>query len=82
MERVIALKGSSGFEAALYVRLHLLQGITSYHLGHIEKSKFYLNRAEGELGRLRVSDDSLVELINMGELVILWKFAYFILITQ
>ena len=26
MERVTALKGSPGWEAALYVRLHLLQG--------------------------------------------------------
>jgi hypothetical protein len=67
MERVIALKGSSGWEAALYVRLHLLQGITSYHLGQIEKSRFYLNQAEAELGRLKISDESLVALINMGK---------------
>lgn len=67
MERVIALKGSSGWEAALYVRLHLLQGITSYHLGHIERARFNLSQAESELNRLKVSDDSLVALISMGK---------------
>lgn len=71
MERVIALKGSSGWEAALYVRLHLLQGITSYHLGQIEKSRFYLNKAEAELSRLRVSDESLAVLIGMGKILLL-----------
>ncbi|CAL8106533.1 unnamed protein product [Orchesella dallaii] len=66
MERVVALKGSTGWEAALFVRLHLLQAIAAYHLGQIEKSRFLMTRAETELGRLKVSDDKLAELINMG----------------
>jgi len=66
MERVVALKGTTGWEAALFVRLHLLQGVAAYHLGQIEKSTFLLNRAETELNRLRVSDEKLAELINMG----------------
>jgi len=66
MERVIVLKGSTGWEAALYVRLHLLQGIASYHLGKLEKSNFYISKAEAELNRLKVSDEQLVQLINMG----------------
>jgi hypothetical protein len=66
LERLIALKGSSGWEAVLFVRLHLLQGIAAYHQGQIEKSKFYFAKVEGEMSRLRVSDDQLADLINMG----------------
>lgn len=68
MERVVALKGSTGWEAALFVRLHLLQAIASYHLGQIEKSRFLMTRAEEELNRLRVSDEKLAELIDMGNI--------------
>jgi hypothetical protein len=75
MERVIALKGSTGWEAALYVRLHLLQGIACYHQGQLEKSRFFITRAETELNRLQVSDEQLVQLINMGKCKqIEWKF--------
>jgi len=66
MERLINLKGSSGWEAVLFVRLHLLQGIAAYHQGQVEKSKFFIAKAEAELERLRVSDDQLANLINMG----------------
>jgi hypothetical protein len=66
LERVVALKGSAGWEAALFVRLHLLQGIAAYHLGHIERSKFLLAKVDEEVKRLQVSDDQLAELINMG----------------
>ncbi|CAG7828581.1 unnamed protein product [Allacma fusca] len=66
LERVVALKGSTGWEAALFVRLHLLQGIAAYHLGHIERSKFLLAKVDEEVKRLQVSDDQLAELINMG----------------
>lgn len=79
LERVVALKGSTGWEAALFVRLHLLQAIAAYHLGQIEKSKFLIDRAEGELNRLRVSDDKLAELINMGILLfcnLVYSFIY------
>lgn len=79
LERVVALKGSTGWEAALFVRLHLLQAIAAYHLGQIEKSKFLIDRAEGELNRLRVSDDKLAELINMGILSfcnLIYSFIY------
>jgi len=76
MERVVALKGSTGWEAALFVRLHLLQAIAAYHLGQIEKSRFLMTRVETELGRLKVSDDKLAELINMGMVIQLHIHVY------
>ena len=55
-----------GWEAALFVRLHVLQGITAYHQGHIERSKFLIGKVEEEVARLQVSDEQLVELISLG----------------
>lgn len=68
LERVVALKGSTGWEAALFVRLHLLQAIAAYHMGQVEKSRFLVGKVERELSRLRVSDDKLAALINMGKI--------------
>lgn len=67
MERVASIKGAIGWEAALSVRLHLLQAIAAYHLGQLEKSKFYLRKVDAEISRLRVSDDKLADLVNMGK---------------
>ena len=49
LERVVALKGSADHERALYMRMHLLQGVVAFHKGHRHQAKQILARAESEL---------------------------------
>ena len=63
LERVVALKGSADNEKALYVRMHLLQGIVAFHKGHRQQAAQTLARAEQELGALEVGEDALAEVI-------------------
>ena len=67
MERLLTLKGTTGNEAVLFLRLHLLQGITSYHQGKTAQAVTMLNRAKMELEPLTINDDDLSELIALGK---------------
>ena len=49
LERVVALKGSADHERALYMRMHLLQGVVAFHKGHRQQAAQILARAESEL---------------------------------
>lgn len=53
-------------EKALFMRLHLLQGIVNYHQNKREKAKNLLLRAENELKTLNVDELSLTTLVEMG----------------
>lgn len=58
---------SLGNENALFMRLHLLQGIVFYHRNDFDKAREFLQKAEEELQSLKVDDNQLVQLINLGE---------------
>ena len=49
LERVVAVKGAADNERALYMRMHLLQGVVAFHKGHRHQAAQILARAEGEL---------------------------------
>ncbi|OWF42022.1 NEDD8 ultimate buster 1-like [Mizuhopecten yessoensis] len=66
MERLLAVKGGSGTELALFMRLHLLQGIVAFHQHRTEEAGRLLNKAEEELQRLNVDEDKLAQVIHMG----------------
>lgn len=66
MERLAALKGSTGNEGALLMRLHLLQGIVSFHLGRTREAKILLEKAQVEHSLLGVDETSLMEIASMG----------------
>eukprot|EP00058_Branchiostoma_floridae_P013128 XP_002598616.1 hypothetical protein BRAFLDRAFT_67012 [Branchiostoma floridae] len=59
LERLTTVKGSSGQEKALFVRLHLLQGVVFFHQGR-------RNQAVAELAKLQVDESKLTELMTMG----------------
>ena len=63
LERVQALKGHTGEEAVLLVRMHLLQSIVAYHSGHVTRGKALLRSTDTELESLRVPDELLQEVI-------------------
>lgn len=66
LERLMALKGTTGNEAALFMRLHLLQGVVLYHQNKREEAKRLFERASNELKALKIDDASLSTLIELG----------------
>ncbi|XP_067126303.1 NEDD8 ultimate buster 1-like [Centruroides vittatus] len=67
LERLVILKkGLTGNEAALFTRLHLLQGIVAYHRNEKDLARTLLNRAAAELSDLKVDDKKLSEVVALG----------------
>jgi len=66
LERLTVLKGGSGEEAALFVRLHLLQGILAFHQQNYEQARVLLRRAENELSLLRANEEDMTSVMEMG----------------
>ncbi|XP_052813375.1 NEDD8 ultimate buster 1-like [Mya arenaria] len=66
MERLMAVKGSTGEELALFMKLHLLQGIVAYHQDRMSEAAQLLGRAESELQRLTIDEDKLNAVMTMG----------------
>ena len=63
----------TGNEAALFMRLHLLQGVVFYHQNKREEAKRLFERASNELKALKVDDESLSTLIELGKSLIMIK---------
>ncbi|XP_066999509.1 NEDD8 ultimate buster 1 isoform X2 [Anabrus simplex] len=66
LERLLALKGTTGNEEALFMRLHLLQAIVLFHQNKRKAAAELLDRAERELHKLKVDDSSLGTLMELG----------------
>ncbi|PNF44037.1 hypothetical protein B7P43_G16238, partial [Cryptotermes secundus] len=66
LERLLALKGTTGNEAALFMRLHLLQAVVLFHQNKRQEASTLLARADSELSSLKVDDYSLSTLMELG----------------
>lgn len=66
MERLLELKGTTGNEAVLFLRLHLLQGVVAFHHGKSLEAMRIFSMAEEELQRLTINDEDLSHLLNLG----------------
>lgn len=66
LQRLVAVKGSSGEELALFMRLHLLQGIVAFHQHKMEEARSKLAKAESELQRLTVDEDKITTVMSVG----------------
>lgn len=64
--RVLAVKGTDANERALMMRLHLLQGIVSFHQNKRDEARRLLEKAESELNSLRVDDGAVSALMELG----------------
>ena len=60
LERVAALKGSTGNESALLVRLNLLQGIVAFYLDRDWEARLLLEKCSVQLQMLAVSKSDLL----------------------
>ncbi|BFZ21833.1 hypothetical protein BsWGS_24872 [Bradybaena similaris] len=66
MERLASIKGGTGTEQALFMRLYLLQGIVAFHRGDLISARNLLGRAEFVLTLLHVDETQLNEVMLMG----------------
>lgn len=64
---MIKLLFTLGNERALIMRLHLLQAIVSYHQNRRSEAQNLLMLAETELNQLKISDESVRVLVDMGK---------------
>ncbi|XP_063831803.1 NEDD8 ultimate buster 1-like [Ostrinia nubilalis] len=65
-QRLIALKGTAANERVLIMRLYLLQGIVAYHQNKRAEAKALLEKAENELNFLRVDENAVTALTELG----------------
>ncbi|XP_016974421.1 NEDD8 ultimate buster 1 [Drosophila rhopaloa] len=65
-DRLYAIKGTSCPERALIMRLHLLQGVLYFHQNRRDESYERLEEAAKALDELKVNDDQLLTLVEMG----------------
>lgn len=66
LSRVKTLKGSSENERSLIARLHLMKGILYFHQNRREEAKHMMDTAEKEINELKIDDQSVNLLIEMG----------------
>ncbi|EDO49070.1 predicted protein [Nematostella vectensis] len=66
MERLTSVRGGSGQELALFVRLYVLQAVCAYHRGRRDHALILLNKAEEWTRKLSVDDDKLSQMVAMG----------------
>lgn len=66
LERLTFVRGGSGGELALFVRLHVLEAVCAYHKGDVPTAATYLNKAELMQGKLHVDKHQLTQLLLMG----------------
>jgi len=66
LDRLLTIKGSTGQEAALLMRLHLLQGIVAFHLGRENEARLLLKKVQIEAELLNVNEKFLDQIVEMG----------------
>lgn len=56
----------AGNEAALFMRLHLLQAIVLYHQNRRDEALVLFKQSEQELQNLKVDENSVLTLLELG----------------
>ena len=64
LERLSALKGTTGEESVLFVRMNLLQAIVQYHMGYKGRAIQLFRKVEDHLKKVIVPNDALDEVVG------------------
>lgn len=75
-ERLVAVKGTSGNERALIMRLHLLQAVILFHQNRRYEAREFFTLAASELAKLKIDNDDVLLLVQMGN-----HFYYYFFLT-
>lgn len=66
LERLTVVRGGSGGELALFVRLYVLEAVCAYHKGDIFGTAKCLDKAEDLQSKLHINKDQLNQMLMMG----------------
>lgn len=66
LERLTVVRGGSGGELALFVRLYVLEAVCAYHKGDIFGTAKGLDKAEDLQSKLHINKDQLNQMLIMG----------------
>jgi len=66
LQRLLSIKGNTGREVPLFVRLYLLQGVVHYYKGNYIASNELLNKALGYANTIKVDEEQVTELMALG----------------
>lgn len=65
-ERLLMIKGNTGREEVLFLRLYLLQSLLSYIEGSDSEARLQLSRVESLYARLRPDSEKMAQLMALG----------------
>ncbi|KAM7369533.1 hypothetical protein PAMP_010851 [Pampus punctatissimus] len=65
-QRLLMIKGSTGREEVLFLRLYLLQSLLSYIEGNDAQARQQLSKVESLYGRLALDSDKMAQLMSLG----------------
>ncbi|XP_044195151.1 NEDD8 ultimate buster 1 [Thunnus albacares] len=65
-QRLLMIKGNTGREEVLFLRLYLLQSLLSYLDGNDAQAQHQLSKVESLYGRLSLDSDKMTHLMSLG----------------
>ncbi|XP_062297270.1 NEDD8 ultimate buster 1 [Scomber scombrus] len=65
-QRLMMIKGNTGREEVLFLRLYLLQSLLSYLEGNDAQARQQLSKVESLYGRLALDSDKMAQLMSLG----------------
>lgn len=66
LQRLLSIKGTTGHEVVLFVRLYLLQGVVQYFSSNYQGALDLLNKALSYANSLKVDEEQFTKMVDLG----------------